>query len=538
MGQPFCMKKTIIPFPQVPQLAKTDIAYANGDPALRPFYTYEPSLEAFESAIKHRAAFKTNRPLLVDVLQKQYATLPDQALVRQNLAALLSDDTYTVTTAHQPCFLLGPLYFIYKALTTINLAEAITQSNRQGKKVVPVFVLGSEDHDLAELNHAGLFGKRLVWEPGLSGPVGSMDAATLQPGLSELKTLLGESEAAQTLFARVEKAYTGAGNFAEATQALLHEFFGEYGLIVLNTNDAALKRTFIPIMKAELLSQPAFQYVQETIAALNTAGFKTQAAPREINLFYMQPGLRERIVRDGDVYRVMNTSLAFSASELLTELENHPENFSPNVVLRPLFQELILPNLAYIGGGGELAYWLERKSQFEHAQIHFPMLVRRHSVLWLDKDAAKKLEKLGFSAADFFGDTESLVKQFIARNAAGEVSLADEIRQLQAMYDTLAAKAAAVDPTLDKAVRAEAVKAVGGLEQWESRLVRAEKQKHEVTLNQLRGLKQKLFPDNGLQERSDNFLPYVLKFGESFIQTLKSELQPFIPGFVVLQPED
>ncbi len=529
------MKKTIIPFAQVPALAKTDVAYATGDSRLRAFFEYLPSLVSFEDILLEKSQATYPRTDLADLLESQYATLPVHKKVQANITALRLDSTFTVTTAHQPSLLLGPLYFIYKALTTINLAETLQANDRHGRTIIPVFVLGSEDHDLEELNKINLFGKKIVWEPGITGPVGSIPASTVEPALQELKDMLGESPLAQTLFDRVRQAYSGEKNFSEATQALLHEFMGEFGLVVLNMNSPVLKRHFIPVMRQELLEQPTFNIVNETIAQLNAAGFKTQAAPREINLFYMKPGLRERIVKADGLFKVLNTDLVFTAAEIQSELEAHPEHFSPNVVLRPIFQELVLPNLAYIGGGGELAYWLERKALFQHFGVQFPMLVRRHSVLWLDKDAIKKLEKFGFSATDFFGDTDALVREYIDKNAAGEISLTAETDALRVIYEKIALKASAIDPTLEKAVRAEEVKAIAGLEQWESRLLRAEKQRHEVTINQLRGLKEKLFPSNGLQERTDNILPYLLKYGDSFLPDIKSMLVPFDPGFVVLE---
>jgi bacillithiol synthase len=131
-----------------------------------------------------------------------------------------------------------------------------------------------------------------------------------------------------------------------------------------------------------------------------------------------------------------------------------------------------------------------------------------------------------------------LIREYVDKNAAGEVSLSLEINELRSIYNKLTEKAGAIDPTLEKAVRAEEVKAVAGLEQWESRLVRTEKQKHEVVINQLRSLKEKLFPGNGLQERSDNILPYLLKYGDGFLLEIKSMLEPFDAGFVVLQTSE
>lgn len=531
------MHKTLLPFDKVPQLAKTDIAYTTGDPRLRPFYKYEPKAGSFSRIISEREKTILPRETLVEVLKEQYRALPDYQKTAENIASLLDHNTFTVVTAHQPSLFLGPLYFLYKALTTINLAETVEAENR-GKRIVPVFVLGSEDHDLEELNSINLFGKKLVWQTGEKGAVGSMSTSGLATVLTELKSILGESDAATALFRRVESAYTKQKTIAEATQAMLHDLFGAVGLVVLNMNDARLKRHFIPVLKTELLEQPCFNIVNNTTARLNELGFKSQATPREINLFYMKPGLRERIVLENDEYKVLNTDLVFSRKEILEEVENHPERFSPNVVLRPLFQEMILPNLAYVGGGGELAYWLERKPLFEHFGVHFPALIRRNSVLWLDRDAGKKLQKFGFSPADFFKDTDSLIRIFIEKNAEGEVSLVQEIKDLHSIFDRLAVKANAIDPTLEKAVRAEEVKAVGSMDQWQNRLVRAEKQKHEVTLNQIRAGKEKYFPGGGLQERHDNFMPYLLKYGDAFIEELKRNLAPFDAGFVILEEEN
>lgn len=529
------MLKSLIPFDRVHQLAKTDIAYAIGDRTLAPFYKYDLNNEAFRRVIADKSQAKIPRETLVQVLEKQYQNLPGNALTLESVRVLGEANTFTVTTAHQPCLFLGPLYFIYKALTTINLAEAALGLVSGSYRVVPVFVLGSEDHDLEEVNHTTLFGKRLEWQPGLSGPVGDFPTDSLAPLLERLRVILGEGNNAEAMFTRVQRAYDGKRTFAEATQALLHDLFGRFGLVVLNMNDPALKRHFVPIMRAELTEQPSFKLVSETTERLNALGFKTQAAPREINLFYMKPGLRERIVLEDDTYRVLNTDLTFSRAEILAELEAHPEHFSPNVVLRPLFQETILPNLAYVGGGGELAYWLERKSLFEHFGVNFPLLVRRNSVVWLDRDAVRRLQRFGFSSARIFDDTETLIKTFIENNADAEVNLSLEIADLRRVFNRVAEKAEAIDPTLVNAVRADEVKFADALAHWQSRLLRAEKAKHEVTINQIRVLKERLFPGGGLQERQDNFMQFYLRLGEQFFNELKEKLLPLERGFVVLE---
>jgi bacillithiol biosynthesis cysteine-adding enzyme BshC len=531
------MRKSILAYSRVSQLAKTDIAYATGDERLLPFYQFSPNMDAFQKVIQEKAGRIYPRTDLVETLLHQYQCLPEKKIVAQNIAALREESTFTIVTAHQPSLFAGPLYFIYKALTTIRLAREVERKSAGKNRVVPVFVLGSEDHDLEEVNKVNLFGKQLVWQPNESGPVGSMNTESLKVVLAELSAILGEDERARVLFQRIERCYTGSESFAGATQALLHEFLGDLGLVVLNMSDVRLKKHFIPFIKAELLEQPSYRLVNETIAQLSTLGFKTQATPREINLFYMLPGKRERIVREQDTYQVLNTTIQFTQAEILEEAEQHPERFSPNVVLRPLFQEMILPNLAYVGGGGELAYWLERKSLFQYFHLPMPMLVRRHSILWMDRDVLKKLQKTGFSASEFFADTDALIRSFVERNAAAEVSLEPQIQTLRGLYQQLAEKAKAIDPTLESSLMAESVKAISGLEQWQSRLVRAEKQKHETALQQIRSLKEKLFPAGGLQERHDNVLPYLLKYGDDFADTILQHLEPFDPGFVILEEE-
>jgi bacillithiol biosynthesis cysteine-adding enzyme BshC len=529
------MHKTLLPFSQIPQISKTDLAYVSGDERLSPFYTYRANAAELKAAAQVRAGRSYPRADLVAVLEKQYSALPLHHKVQQNIAALAADSTFCVTTAHQPTLLLGPLYFVYKALSAICLAEEAERQLGNGTRTVPVFVLGSEDHDLEELNHVRLFGKTLKWTPAETGAVGSMGASSLRTVLEELRTLLGESEAAQHLYARVERCYGSAGSFAEATQALLHELMGKFGLVVLNMNDPLLKKHAIPIFEAELLDKTAHRLVRESIAALSALGFKAQAQPREINLFYMLPGIRERIVETAEGFEVLNTDLRFTKTEMLATLREHPERFSPNVVLRPLFQDMVLPSLAYVGGGGELAYWLERKTLFAHYQVPFPMLVRRHSALLLDADAQRKLAKLGFGAAQFFADTDALVRQYVEKNAAAEVHLDAEIAAAKDLYAQLAQKAKAIDPTLEKAVLAEQTKTVAGLEHWQGRLIRAEKLKHETAIGQLRALKEKLFPGGGLQERHDNVLPYLLKYGDGFLDGLHEVFLPFEDGFLLVE---
>ncbi|NJL75905.1 MAG: bacillithiol biosynthesis cysteine-adding enzyme BshC [Saprospiraceae bacterium] len=413
------------PFEDVPQFADRDRAYALKYPTLRPFYKYEVNLQTFAQVFQDKSKELINREVLVKVLHDQYQQFPSSPLVQAQIEKLAHPTTFTVVTAHQPSLFTGPLYFIYKIISVINLAELINQ-HYPDYHVVPVFVMGSEDHDFDEINHLHLFGKRIEWKNDEQGAVGMMKTTSLLPVLEELKGILGESENAQQLFNLMHQAVTTYTHYGTAIQYFVNELFKQYGLVVFNMNEPALKRLFIPYIKQEVFEQTAQPVVEATQQALNKLGFASQAMPRAINFFYMMEQLRNRIVQEDNTFKVLGTDLVFTASEMNTEIETYPERFSPNVVMRPVYQEIILPNLAYIGGGGELAYWQERQKQFEQLGVNFPMLIRRNSAMLVDSGSLKRLEKLGLQMPDLFEATEHLIKRFLKDNAESELSLNHE----------------------------------------------------------------------------------------------------------------
>ncbi len=529
------MQTTRIPFSEIPQLSNRDRTYANGAQNLRPFFKYPVELDAFEKVIADKANETIDRELLVSVLRKQQRDLPPAESVQINTDKLLATNTFTITTAHQPCLFTGPLYCIYKIISTIKLT-AILAKRYPDFQFVPVFIVGGEDHDFEEINHTRVFGKALVWEKESSGgSVGAMETKSLATVLAELKQILGESSNAQQIYSLVEKAYTNSTTFGKATQLLFHELFKQYGLVVMDMGDADLKRAFIPVIKEEIMEQPSRALVEVEGEKLSALGFGQQATPRDINFFYLQPHKRQRIVFEDGAYQVLDSSLRFTKAELEEEITNHPERFSPNVVMRPIYQEMILPNLAYVGGGGELAYWMERTSQFAHFGVNFPMLIRRDSVLWIDQATSKRRDKLGLSIQDLFTDTEQLINEYVKKNAEVEIELTQEKNQVEQIFQQVADKAKTIDPSLYKKVLAEGAKAVNSIGQLEGRLRKAEKQNNETAVNQIRKLKDKLFPANGLQERKDNYLEFYVKYGDTFIDTLMNELNPLEKSFVVIE---
>lgn len=524
-----------IPFGEVPQFSQRDVAYATSSPDLRPFYKYPVSVEAFAEVIKDKADDATDRDLLVDELMEQYKTMGTLGEVADRLEQLRSSDAFTVITAHQPSLFTGPLYFVLKICSVINLARQLSAAYPD-KEILPVFITGGEDHDFEEINHARIYGNRIEWQNEEGGAVGAMATATLDAALATLKDILGDRDTAQKIYAKIAAAYTHYPTYGAASIALVHSLFGDHGLIVCDMSRPAFKRAFRPMMEREIFDSVSQPLIEEAQARLESLGYSGQAHAREINLFYLTPGRRDRIVREGKTYAVLDTELSFTEAKLRQELNEHPERFSPNVVMRPLFQELIFPNLAYIGGGGELAYWLERQTQFEAFGLNFPMLIRRNSVLWIDKGNQKKLAKLDLDYRSLFRDADLIIRDYVAEQSENELSLAPELTQLEQLFKSIAAKAEEIDPTLSGAVMSEHAKQAKAVENLEGRLRRTEKQRFETAMNQIRGLRDKLFPEGGLQERKDNFLNIYLQEGEGLFETLIAELDPLQEGLVVIQP--
>lgn len=519
-----------VPYSKVPQLSKRDISYISEDSNLRPFYKYAPRLESFKQVIEDKSKASFERATLVSVLKNQYKNLDLNNKVGKNIDLLSQKNTFTVITAHQPSLFTGPLYYVLKIFSTINLAEQLNR-NYPESNIVPVFITGGEDHDFEEVNHTEIFGKKIQWESGETGSVGMMKTDKLP--LEELKSILGNSEKAQEIFSIFEKAYTSNDKYSDGVIQMVHELFAEYGLVVLNMNQPKLKAQFKAIAEEEIIKQSSFGLVNKTIEKLNAVGLNAQASPREINFFYLKDQMRERIVFEDGKYAVLNSNLSFTEKAIKEEIQNHPERFSPNVILRPLYQEIVLPNLAYIGGGGEIAYWLERREQFEHYGINFPMLIRRNSAMWVDKNSAKKMQKVGLDETSIFSETDSLLKAFVQSNSEAELSLKEEKKELTTLFEAILAKAKKIDPSLKKSVEGEKTKQLKAISNLEGKLLRAEKNNHDVSLNQIRGLKEKLFAGNGLQERKENFLGIYLKHGREFFDILKENLNPLDKNFVV-----
>jgi bacillithiol synthase len=526
---------TRLPYRQTGYFSHTVLDYTDQSAGLKPFFTYPPTIQGIQKAIDARKKFNTNREVLVQELKKQYVSVSTSDKVKQNIESLLSTDTFTITTAHQNNLFTGPLYFIYKILHTIRLAEYL-RSSLPSCHFVPVYYMGTEDADFDELNHIYLGGEKLAWDTKQTGAVGRMKIDKQLVKLIDLiEGQLSVQPHGKEIVSLLKKSYTEGTDIQTATFRFVNELMGEYGLIVLLPDNAALKKQMIKLFEDDLMNQTASAIVEKTVEQLQKAGYKAQANPREINLFYLENNLRERIEKKDDVWRVINTEKKFTKQELVNELEQHPERFSPNVILRGLYQEMILPNLVFIGGGGEIAYWLQLKDLFNHYKIPFPVLLLRNSFLVTEKKWSEKINKLGFRIEDFFLPVQDILNKLVLRESKNEVKLNGSLSTVEQLYEEFKKQAAAVDTTLTQHVDALKLKTVQRLQELEKKMLRAEKRKFSDQQRQIQAIKDHLFPKDGLQERVENISDYYAKWGKDFIDKLYQQSLALEQEFVIVE---
>ena len=531
------MEIDCLPFKNTGYFTSLICDYLDQKEELKDFYNHFPSLENFKDQIAEKEAGfpQANREVLHMVLEKQYLEIEISKSTKANISLLKSGKTFTVVTGHQLNLFTGPLYFLYKIISTINLTKELKKTYPQ-YNFVPVYWMATEDHDFEEINYFNFKGKKIQWNKEVSGAVGPISTEGLEAIYQIFSNAIGNTKNAGTLKEWFSKSYLAHNNLTEATRYLGNLLFGEQGLVIVDGDDKELKRLLIPFVKRDLLEQISYNEVSETIERFTKleGNYAPQVHPREINYFYLKEGLRERIIEQDGKFFIQDTKLVFTKEDILTELENHPERFSPNVISRPLYQEVILPNLCYIGGGGEIAYWLLLKSFFDASKVPFPILLLRNSALVITEKQQKKISKLNLKVADLFLKQNSLINKKIREISNIDIDFSPQKKYLEEQFVALYELAKKTDESFLGAVKAQEVKQLKGLDALEKRLLKAQKKKLEDHVLLITEIQNTLFPNKSLQERNLNFSELYLEYGEELIPSLLAALDPLSREFTVL----
>lgn len=527
-----------IPFRNTGYFSPLICDYLEEQKTVKSLYHRFPSIKNFGEQIeeKKQSFPEDTRKILVSVLEKQYRGLEISKTTAAQIALLDKPNTFTITTGHQLNLFTGPLYFLYKIISTVNLCKELSE-NYPDANFVPIYWMATEDHDFEEINHFNFKGKKIEWDRPSAGAVGELSTDGLDSVFEEFAKQLGNSTNAESLKYLFKESYLNHSNLTDATRYLANKLFGQYGLVIVDGNDKELKSLFAPFMKEELLENTSSAYVERTnneINAIPDKNYKLQVNPREINLFYLKENLRERIVKREAQFYIHNTEINFSEEELLKELQENPHHFSPNVILRPLYQEVVLPNLCYIGGGGELAYWLQLKSFFESQNVVFPILLLRNSVLLINQKQFKKIEKLDSSIEELFLPKHQLETTIAKRISEIKIDFSTQRNHLKKQFEGLYQLAKKTDQSFFGAVAAQEKKQLNGLDHLEKRLLKAQKRKLADFINRVTVLQEELFPNGGLQERTHNFSEWYLAYGDELISKLFKELKPLKGEFSIV----
>lgn len=525
------MQRIPVPYPSTGRFSALVNDYLTGDAGLREHYVHPPDLIGLRTAAEHRRFAPASRAALVATLRQQYQGVEVHEAVQANLAALEADSTLTVTTGHQLCLFTGPLYVPFKLLNTIRLASTLTAE--LGRKVVPVFWMATEDHDREEIDHAWLGDLKVQWPGSAGGPVGRMPLAGITAVIDEAVGAIGAGTEAREVEHLLRSSYTPDRTLAVATRHFVNALFGRFGLIILDADASALKQLFVPVLQEEVLNQVTQRTVSYADAKLSER-YPPQAHVREINVFHLASGQRSRIVLEDGRYRSVDGKISWSAEELLVDIQVRPQDFSPNVMLRPVYQELVLPNIAYIGGGGELAYWMQLRWLFQGLQVPMPVVLLRTSAAFISAKQLRQWQELGLSVPELFAPLDALKSRVAVGASSFTTQVEEERQQLNALYDALLLKAEQADPTLHGAVEARRKKALHGFDHVEQRLVRAAKRHQTTLLERMDKVHEAVFPGGGLQERKQNMLPFLAAYGPGILDTWLNELDPLDPQFSML----
>jgi bacillithiol synthase len=495
-----------------------------------------------ESAWKQKIQSVSNRAIsrntLTQILSNQNRNFQCGVQTLANIDLLLNDNTVAVVTGQQVGFFTGPLYTLYKTLTTIKLAEKLS-AQFPDYRFVPMFWLESEDHDFDEVTHIHVvsasnevldlhYGKSPDGTSPNLGAVGEVviDETTIAEIMTLLNQQLVQTEFSPKVMELFTSAYQKGMTFTRSFVHLMNVLLENSGIIFVNPHDTELKQLLKPIFLQEL--QKGALTCQSVIHQSESLEqqYHAQVKPRPVNLFMFQRGGRYGIEPHPDGFALKGIRQHYTQEELLKILDETPELFSPNVVLRPICQDFLLPTVAYVAGPSEIAYYAQFKTVYESFGIPEPIIYPRVSITIVEDRVQKVLTKFGLSCMDFFSDVE-LIKRRVTEQisdfkvdelfASTSGAIAENLTSLRGGLES-------IDATLVPAMETTLNKIQIALNVLKEKTIAAQKRQHEVYLRQIDKTALHLFPNSNMQERQINVLYFLNKYGLEFVRWLNTEM--------------
>lgn len=503
----------------IPQLVKD---FLNHD--IKGFENHIFSFEnmAQQIRLKQNSFEQSQREVIFKAFTDQLSELQLSTKQKENIESLKSINTFTITTGHQLNLFSGPVFFIYKILQTVKTCTFL-KNKFPDFNFVPVYWMATEDHDFDEINHFKTDNNYYEINEKSSGAVGRIKI-TDTFFISEFEKEYKDSIFGTELILMLKEAYKVGNTLTEAIRILVNRLFSEFGLLILDGDSKELKNQVKDIFKDELINFSLQKSSSEKVDFLTEKYGKVQVNPRKINLFYLSE-TRDRIDFDGEKYSIVDKNIQFTKDEILSELENFPEKFSPNALMRPVFQEKVLPNLAYIGGNAEIMYWLELKDYFSKLNIPFPILIPRNSMLFVKEKTLGKIDKQDLKMEDFFQNFTTISNAKILENSRILKSLAEKEDLIAHNFSELKSLAETTDKTFGNLVKAEEIRQLKSFARMKKRLLRAEKIKQNDLLERLEMIFLDVHPSKTWQERIFNFSVFFADYGYSWLEVCLEEME-------------
>jgi bacillithiol biosynthesis cysteine-adding enzyme BshC len=535
----FLVKSHCLPFSQIPHTTRLFSDFLAYQPAVQPFYPRPPYWQEWMKEEAARISYDSpRRERVAAILERQNKEWGASPKTLANLDRLRKG-AVAVVTGQQVGLFGGPMFCIYKALTAVKLAEEATAA---GVDAVPVFWLATYDHDLAEVNHVsipGPDGARQILTTTSHGVPGAPVSAVrlgeeILPLVDQAAQLLGDSEAAQFL----RESYRPGESLGTAFARFYARVFAEWGVILLDASDAEIDRVAEPIYRAAVeRADELAAAVLARGAALEAAGYHQQVkvTSSSVLLFTMQDGARTPIHRRGQgssAEFIIGSDAAavekLSQAELLARIAASPEQFSPNVLLRPVVEDYLLPTLVYTGGAAETAYFAQAGAVYEALLGRVTPTIPRFSATIVEAKIQRLIERNGISVTDVFAGPEALRRQLAERGLPADLQAAFEAARISmdSHLSSIKEKLVTLDRTLVDAADTARSKVEYQLERLQSQAARAEAQKSELVTRHAEALSQALYPDKGLQERAIGGCYFLARYGKEFLQQLYDAVQP------------
>lgn len=476
------------------------------------------------------------RESLTSILHEQYGSEKPSLKTQKNINSLASKKTLAVVTGQQLGIIGGPLYTFYKIITAIKLSAFLSE-RYDDYSFVPVFWLEGDDHDFNEVRGVSLINDnneivKISYSEELSedenkGSVGNIEFDdSLNVFFSEVEKYLRTTEFTQPLLERIKSIYSAGKTFKQSFRELIFWLFDEYGLIIFDPQDKAIKERLKPVFRKEITDfRKHAEKLVETSASLEET-YHAQVKVRPINLFFGSEEGRFLIEPGENEFRLKRKRRKFTYEELIETIEKEPENFSPNVLLRPICQDFILPTAFYVGGPSEISYFAQVMPLYEFYNIEPPVIYPRSSVTILEKNINSIIERYDINLAGLFLDNEKLKQKIIdsfSKTSIDEI-FSDSFNQIESAFDQLKEKLFEFDKTISDSGTKYKQKVFHDLNILKEKAVEAQKKKHETTLRQIDKVLNVIYPNNTLQERELNFIYFANKYSINFLKQIFDEI--------------